>query len=113
MKNNRILYDVMIKTYKELNDFKKVPIGLRYRLNNINSRKLIYEDFIYYFNLENEYEAFKFILDDKNVEEIIRYSLGNSVMATGYWVESGYMLDTKKESLESGRSLKKSNDNNK
>ena len=45
---DKSLYDVMYVVYKEINDAKRLPNALKYRLNNINARFLNYRDFIYY-----------------------------------------------------------------
>lgn len=73
-----MLYDYLSKAYKEMFKVKELPVVLKFRLNNIAARKLSFEDFLYYFDLKNEYEALDFILDDCNMENIMRYSLEKS-----------------------------------
>ena len=69
-----LLFDAMIETYKLLYPTRRVSQGLKFRLNNIGARNLSYYKFMDYFNLQDNFETLNFILDDKNMEEIMRYS---------------------------------------
>ncbi len=70
-----MLYNYVVNAYKKLFKGKKVPLALYFRLNNIGARNINYDEFINYFDIKNEFEALEFILDDKHMEEIMRYSL--------------------------------------
>ena len=69
-----MLYDVMYKTYRELYGVKELPTFLKFRLNNIGARNLNYNSFIEYFDLNNPFATLKFIMDDDNLETIMRYA---------------------------------------
>ena len=69
-----MLFDVLVKTYKDLYNVKSIPTALRFRLNNINARRMDYNNFSYYFDLKNPIEALEFVLDDNNMMDIMRYA---------------------------------------
>lgn len=69
-----LLYDAMIETYRVLYNTKKIPQGLKFRLYNFGAYNLSYYKFMGYFDLKDNIEVLNFILDDKNMEDIIRYS---------------------------------------
>ena len=70
-----MLYNYIFNTYKKLFKKRKLPLFLEFRLNNIGAEFLKYNDFVKYFDLKNSIEALDFILDDKNLEDILRYAL--------------------------------------
>ena len=97
-----MLYDYISDTYKKLFKKRKLPLALVFRLNNIGARFLSYEDFMKYFDLKSSVEALDFILDDKNMEDILRYALRqlDYELPTYYYNESslkGYDNDAIKE----------------
>ena len=101
---SKSLFEIVCGVFKEINEGKKIPTSLKFRLNNINSRFLSYDEFIQYFNLKNEYEALKFILDDQNIEEIMRYSSRMNVLNGKFSIRTirssgNYLKDSSKEHL--------------
>lgn len=98
---SKSLYEVICHTFKELNDGNRIPTFLKFRLNNINARFLSYHEFSLFFDLNNEYEALKFILNDQNIEEILRYSLRMNVLNSKISVTGNvdYLEDSSKEHL--------------
>ena len=105
MKKKKNLYEVVYETFIIINDIKKIPIGLKYRLININARNLDYGDFMYYFDLNNEFEVLKFILDDNNMEEITRYSFIKSDPILLFKTNNEHLFDAQKEHFEIDISL--------
>ena len=72
------VYDAVYQAYRGINEGRSLPYSLKCRLVNICARFLNYNDFLNQFGLRNEYDVLKFVLDDNNVEELIRYSLQNT-----------------------------------
>lgn len=93
-----MLYDIILKTFKEIYPNKKMPKYLTFRLKNYGARELNYLDFRNYFNLENRYEVLNFILDDNNMTEILRYA-SNHISDTFKYVyeKQDYEKDAKIE----------------
>ena len=96
---NDVLYDVIRKTYLELYKGKKFPVVLKFRLNNFGARSLNYDDFAKYFGLSNRFEVFNFLLNDDNLEEILRYA--SSHISDNYKylrvIKKDYINDAKNE----------------
>ena len=95
----RSLYEVVVSTFREISNSKIIPKGLKFRLININARNLDYDEFKYYYDLKNEYETLKFLLNDMNLEEITRYSLAYCRDESPIWVDSSFAKDALKEHL--------------
>ena len=98
---SKSLYEVVCQVFKEINEGKSIPTSLKFRLNNINARFLSYYEFSQFFDLKNEYEVLKFILDDQNIEEIMRYSSRMNVLGGKISIKGcgDYLRDSSKEHL--------------
>ena len=70
-----MLFEHLVNAYEKLFKTRKIPDALKFRLYNIKANNMVYSDFIHYFNLKNATEALYFILEDNNLEDIMRYSL--------------------------------------
>lgn len=106
-----MLYDVIKKTYYEIYKKKELPTFLRFRLSNFGAFELNYQSFKEYFSLNNRYEVFAFVLDDNNIEEILRYA-SNYLDETFKYVyppkyQKSYSDDSEMEHREINKSLEK------
>lgn len=98
---SKSLYEVVCQVFKEINEGKGIPTSLKFRLNNINARFLSYYEFSQFFDLKNEYEVLKFILDDQNIEEIMRYSSRMNTLNRKFSLKGfgDYLKDSSEEHL--------------